>query len=288
MIEIDGFQSNYNAFLEEEDKKENNDDRTELINHLVEIKSKNNKVSDNSNEKKLSAVATTVTYNEKKQEKLNINFIVDNNNNIKKNDIIMLNKKRGRKKKLDNNEENMDKEHNKYSDDNIRRKIKHIVLKKLLEFINQKIETMYTHINRGIFTKKLMTIQQYQISNATILYNKNFLNKKIGDIFSVDISKRYTNYLPNHNKTLILSLINDEDINKKEYFKGLFDLTFLECLKHFRGTIDNYYLQGYGNFEEEMNKLGEKDYINAIKTYINNYENIIGNKKERLCMNEDD
>ena len=76
-------------------------------------------------------------------------------------------------------------EHNKFSDDNLRRKVKHLVLKNVFDFINEKIRSMYRVINKGIFTKQLLTINQKQISDATILFNKKFLEKSIKDIFSV-------------------------------------------------------------------------------------------------------
>lgn len=48
-------------------------------------------------------------------------------------------KKMGRKRKSDSAKG----EHNKFSDDNMRRKIKHIVLKSLMEFINNKIKEVF-------------------------------------------------------------------------------------------------------------------------------------------------
>ena len=285
MVEIDILGGYYN-FLDDVIKKENSDDRTEVINSIENKKESKIKLEE---ENKLIVVPTTITDNKKEEPNLqNLNIDIDNNINKNNDILVLMRKKRGRKKNENTDGESKEKEHNKYSDDNIRRKIKHIILKNVLDFINKKIEIIYTNINRGIFTKKLMTIQQRQISNATILFNKKFLNKKLKDIFSVDISKRYTNYLPEHNKNLIVSLINDEDCIKSEYFKGLFDLSFLDCLEHFRGSRQNYYLKGLDNFEEEMNKLGEKDYINTVKTYMYHYENIINNKKERICLNEDE
>lgn len=284
MIET-GILESYYEYIEEEIKKENNDDRTEVINSIEN--KKENKIN-LEEENKLIVAPTTITDNKKREPNLQKLNIDNNINNNKNNEILILRKKRGRKKNENTDGESKEKEHNKYSDDNIRRKIKHIILKNILDFINKKIEIIDTNINRGIFTKKLMTIQQRQISNATILFNKKFLYKKLKDIFSVDISKRYTNYLPEHNKNLITSLINDEDCIKSDYFKGLFDLSFLDCLEHFRGSKHNYYLKGLDNFEEEMNKLGEKDYINTVRTYMYHYENIINNKKERICLNEDE
>ena len=201
----------------------------------------------------------------------------------KENSSIVLKKKRGRKAKGDN-----EGEHNKYSDDNLRRKCKHLVLKYTKEYINDKISSMYDGTYKGMMTKKLLTIKQDQISNATILFNKNFLNKKLKDIFSEEISNRYTNYLSEHNKNLINSLMNDKDENKKEFFCNLFNLRFIDCLEHFRGTTEYFYLNGLTTFDEIKNNFGDdKDYLELLTKYIYNYEKIIFNKKERITISDD-
>ena len=180
-------------------------------------------------------------------------------------------------------------EHNKFSDDNLRRKVKHLVLKNVFDFINEKIRSMYSDINKGIFTKQLLTINQKQISDATILFNKKFLEKPLKDIFSVEISKRYTNYLESHNKNLINFLMNEEeDENKRVYFNNLFNLKFIECLEHFRGTADYINLEGMKTFDEIKDDfVKDKNYLDVLTNYVEEYENITRNKKERTEFSYD-
>ena len=180
-------------------------------------------------------------------------------------------------------------EHNKFSDDNLRRKVKHLVLKNVFDFINEKIKSMYSNINKGIFTKQLLTINQKQISDATILFNKKFLEKPLKDIFSVEISKRYTNYLESHNKNLINFLMNEEeDENKRVYFNNLFNLKFIECLEHFRGTADYIHLEGMKTFDEIKDDFAkDKNYLDVLTNYVEEYENITRNKKERTEFSYD-
>ena len=180
-------------------------------------------------------------------------------------------------------------EHNKFSDDNLRRKVKHLVLKNVFDFINEKIKSMYRVINKGIFTKQLLTINQKQISDATILFNKKFLEKPLKDIFSVEISKRYTNYLESHNKNLINFLMNEEeDENKRVYFNNLFNLKFIECLEHFRGTADYIHLEGMKTFDEIKDDFAkDKNYLDVLTNYVEEYENITRNKKERTEFSYD-
>jgi hypothetical protein len=108
------------------------------------------------------------------------------------------------------------------------------------------------------------------------------LDKTLGDIFSENISSRYTTYPPNHNNILIKELLNDKDESKNTYFKKLFSLTFSDCLKHFRGSQIKEELEGLKGFDNINSEFGnDEDYIKIIKYYIMNYEDIIRNKRAR-------
>ena len=179
-------------------------------------------------------------------------------------------------------------EHNKYSDDNLRRKCKHLVLKYILKFINYQILIIYNgNIGNGIFKKQLQTLNQSQKSDATINFNKMFLNKTLAEIFSENISGRFTNFPPNHNKLLIEKLMNENDEEKRKYFNKIFNLTFIQCLKHFTGEIKIDLLDGLKCFEDIKNDIMDNyeddglDYYNTLKYYLNNFEVIINNKKAR-------
>lgn len=217
--------------------------------------------------------------NEKKGKK------EENEDKMELNKIKKERKKCGRKRFRNDNNQN---EHNKYSDDNVRRKIKHLVLKKLLLFLNRKIYNIYNgDIGNGIFKKELQTINQSQKSDATINFNIRFLEKNIGNIFSDNISGRFTNFPPNHNKNLIDQLLNEKDEEKRIYFRELFSLNFTDCLKHFRGEEYIKILDGLICFKDMKNEILEKyeedgtDYYETLKYYLNNYEGIIHKKKAR-------
>ena len=185
----------------------------------------------------------------------------------------------GRKKR----EEAGSSVHNKFSDDNLRRKVKHLVLDNTFKFINEKINKIYNgNIGHGIYIKKLFKINQKQKSDASIQYNKDFLTKTLGDIFSEDISSRFTAYHPSHNKFLIIALKLDKDENKKNYFTKLFSITFLDCLKHFRGSQKIQELEGLTKFNNIKSKYeDDMEYLSSLEYYINHYEKIINNKKAR-------
>ena len=211
----------------------------------------------------------------------NTNFSTKKNDKIidepKKDLMPVLKKKRGRIKA-----ENKESKHNKFSDDNMRRKAKHIIIQELMNFINDKISKIYGNIGQGIFAKKILIINQKQLINSNILFNKHFMNKTLGEIFSENISNRYTNYPPEHNKNVIEKLTNDEDEVKKNYFKNLFNLKFIDCIRHFRESCLINELMGLTLLKNLKLKSDEDDdYRKALNYYIYNYENIILNKKER-------
>ena len=161
--------------------------------------------------------------------------------------------------------------HTKFSDDNTRRKIKSTVVNDLSEFINIKIEDLYgKDVGEGMVRKRLMKLGQKQISNASVEFNQKFLYKKLKNIFSEKVTSRITNYSPERNKEVIEELINDQNEKRSNYFKGLFNLTFLECLKYYRGD-DIYieYLQGFKKFsQDEFIQNEGKDYTQHFMAYL--------------------
>jgi len=80
----------------------------------------------------------------------------------------------GRKRKLD---EGLG-EHNKFSDDNILRKCKHVVLNSILSFINKKIKIVYSNEDKMILKeKRLLKLKQNQSINSKTNYNKTLFIK---------------------------------------------------------------------------------------------------------------
>lgn len=173
--------------------------------------------------------------------------------------------------------------HNKYSDDNLRRKCKHLILDNLMEFINEIIKQIYkNNIGEGILIKKLFTMNQNQIKNAYIKYNQNFLNKTLGDIFSEDICKRYTNYPPDHNKNLVNKLMNENNIEIKNLFTIIFNLTFKEVINHLKGKEEIIELQGLKDINGILKKYeDEPNYFDVLKCYILNFDIITEKKRPR-------
>lgn len=174
------------------------------------------------------------------------------------------------------------KVHDKYADDNLRKKCKNLILKYLLEFINNKIKIMYKDdIGFGEYKKKLKILKQKGKKKETIYFYHEFIGKKLKDIFSQDISERFSNFSSDHNKKIIESLINEKDDEKRAYFTKLFEVKFIDCLKHFIGEKKLEELEGFKtllNVKDLLLKLYEENYLKHIVYYMKNYEDIINKK----------
>ena len=277
------FNNNFIDFLNEEEEEEKIY-RLELP-HISEKKTDCDDKQNNNNENNEN---NTIKSKELKSSSENINqemeieneiFIISPNNN----NIIIPNELNNENPITQSAQNTRETKHTKYEDDNMRRKCKHIILDNLLYFINYKIRIFYDNkIGQGALKKELKTLNQKQKSESNIQFNKEFLYKTIGEIFSDKISGRLTNFSPDHNKKLVESLINEKDIKKKVYFNNLFSLTFLQCLGHFIGTEYHQELREMNSLENELKKYSnDPNYAMNIDYYLKNYEKIINKKKSR-------
>ena len=245
----------------------------------------NNYISEK-NQEKLVGVMRIINNdnkdNNKSENKKNNYLFITKGISYKKeliNNLLKKTIKCGRKKKGDITKGG----HNKFSDDNLRRKCKHLVLKSFVDFINEKIEILYEgKIGNNIFKKKFLTFNKTQKAESSISYNKKFLIKTLKEICSDTISSRFTTYSIDHNKNLIEVLLNEEDKEKREYFQKVFNKTFLDCLKHYRGSIFIEVFKGMKLFKDIKEEYkDDKEYLDIITYHLNNYEIIINKKKPR-------
>ena len=201
-----------------------------------------------------------------------------------KSNLNVKKKKVGRKRKLDY-EENL-----KITNDNMIRKCKHLVITYCMEFLNYQIKKLYhDEIGEGIRIKKILDINNEQKVDNKLESTKVFLNKTLIEIFCVNISPKYTSFLPGHNRILIENLLNEKDEDKREKFKKIFNLTFADCIQLFLGKNDkNYQLDGFPVFDEIRGELNENDkYLEKIKNYLLNFESIINSKTPRIRNKKD-
>lgn len=200
---------------------------------------------------------------------------------------IKINVKRGRKKKDDNTK----RKNNKYRTYNIIRKIKNKIMHYLLLFINNLIKSLYTkeQINEILFELHLPQIKSYETSIQVIkkiehdIYAKqmkteeniNFLNSKIKNYLSNNISNKFVGIPLNSNEIIISRLLQDE--NKKNIFKFIFEeLSIDEWLNIFTYQID------FEHYAKSKNLLNEEQ-ISMLSN------NLIGIDSLMLeCINDKD
>ena len=75
-----------------------------------------------------------------------------------------------------------------------------------MNFINQKIKTLYSIEDEKLFKENILfKLKQNQPMSSRTDYNKDFLSKTLGIIFSGDISSKYSCHHLTHNKRIIES-----------------------------------------------------------------------------------
>ena len=128
---------------------------------------------------------------------------------------------------------------------------------------------------------KIQKIEYEQIKNIRIEFEKVFMYKTLGEIFSSSISERYfkTKDRKNYNKNIInkLRLLNQN-------LKDIFDITFLDCLNHFIDKKKNEKLDKMVLLEN-IDNLDEDDKKN-LKKWGLVYEEEILKRRQRVTKND--
>ena len=179
--------------------------------------------------------------------------------------------------------------HNKFSKDNLTRKLKVKLFDAILNYINQsfipiKFITSNNFVkNRNNKKQFFVKINQEIIKNINVKENLNLLNTKLKDIFSNEVSIKNTSFGLNYNKYLINKIYEEKQQHK---VISILEMTFLECLEQFRGTKNNDKLKGLEEFYKKMiiefKNIGEeKEYIYQFQNFVKNFENYYKNKKGR-------
>jgi hypothetical protein len=288
-------ENNYNLFPFEEniitpklfeDDEENEKPNTEL--YFIKNNTNNNNI-DNINTKEK-------TYNKieiiPKPKVFYIEKIKKVNKNKSKN---LLGRKRNSDKEISNNDPNK-KQHTKNAFDNISRKIRGKIFGAVLIFLNKVFnEEEEIDLDDPIFPKGKQRKRKIPIQNVSFLQinqeiiiqnnvseNLNLLNKTLREIFSGSVSKKVKNYGLDHNQLLIQKI---KESKGKARTNKILDMTFLQCLEHFRKSKMYEELSGlelqYDNMIEEMNEKHEKEYMDNFVECLNNYEALYRQKRPK-------
>lgn len=215
-------------------------------------------------------------------------------------EIKILKQKRNRSKNKRNNNNNGEKKHTKYAFDNIASKIRTSLFKGILVVLNKSLEDdqyitreekVFTSQSVGRIETRMRDKSFYKINISEYGYrvqgNLDLLKMPLRQILYQDCSEKYKNY-QNNNKKLLNEISNNNTFNKTN---KILDMTFLQCLEHYRGQkkydvldgLENEYKSLLGEFER---KGEEKEYIEKFKSYLNDYEKNFQSKKSYKCQSK--
>jgi hypothetical protein len=186
---------------------------------------------------------------------------------------LFITSKRGRKNKnIEKSVEKINKaikssknkvEHNKFCNDNVRRRIKALFNKYIITLLNNLMKTKFEH-NKLHFVKMNIRITK----DIGIEYNRNLLNKTIKEIIS-SVSKKYQN--SENNKNCIRFI---EDQNDNEDILNILNMTY-------RDLFTDYYLKSTKENTLENSFEAHKEFILStdgklyLEIFIKNAENFV-------------
>ena len=199
--------------------------------------------------------------------------------------LIFITRKRGRKLKKETLENTFDineiyfdnKVHNRFSNDNVKRKLKALFHKYIINLLNYLIQKRFKHTKM-----KFVYLNSKITKDIGIEFNRSLLNQKIKDII-VNVSKKYND--KEHNKKCIKYI---ESQNDNEEIIKILNMTY-------KDLYEQYYLNSNENnslnnsFDEHKKKLMNLYGKEYLKIFNENAENMIEfflngkNRKSRKC-----
>ena len=183
--------------------------------------------------------------------------------------------------------------HTKYKEDNMLRKIKVILKKSFMDFINTKMEEIFKKDSKIIidgkeYKIKLLNLRQDKVKNINVELNKKLLNERIKDFFNYKISTSFRNYPVNFNELLMDKLY---EIENGEKITCILEKTFIECLRYFRMDEEIFrdpeysclkgLEKGFLSLKQNLSKNYDEEYIEKLIQLIKDFEKVFEDKKGR-------
>ena len=169
--------------------------------------------------------------------------------------------------------------HNKYSPDNIIKKIKTIFFKYIIIYINL-IKEKHTQKYKENFEFKKLSYENY-INNLKKDKEILLLNKPLKDFVSLEISSKHgLNF--DFNRQKMEKILEEEKDNQK--LKFLLNMTFDEWIDIFtfkKKVDDDLEFNGLQDVLEDLYDKVDVEYFSRFIFYLFNYKNWFYNKKAR-------
>ena len=205
--------------------------------------------------------------------------IFDKNNNLDKFKNIL-----NKYKNNEINKNNILNGHDKYSTDNIIKKIKNYLIKSLIKFVNSEL------IGTNVYKKSILKKLDYKFtSNINKEDNIICLKMTIKELLSFEISKKYTTQNKNRNEIIIQKMLKKG--KKDEKIQYVFNLKFKEWIDIFTmkkentiAKIDGLYLLLNKILKTKEGDIDEVYFVKFVY-YLYNFENWFLYKKDRTRKN---
>ena len=190
-------------------------------------------------------------------------------NEPKISEVQFITIKKGRKfkslddKTMNENNCNIKRIHNKYSNDNVRRRIKALFNNYIIKLLNYLVKKRFKRIRM-----KFVKINSRITKNISIEYNRNLLDQKIKDII-IDISKKYQN---KDNNLKLIKFIETQQ--NTEEIQNIFNMTYKDLYTDYylKSTKNDNQDNSYEAHKEKLLAIYGKEYLDK---YIQNSENFV-------------
>ena len=188
--------------------------------------------------------------------------------------IYKMNKKIGRIKK----NSGFIGKHNKLSEDNVIRKIKRRFLENVRLYINKEYKNYYLkkkiNINNNNWLKKITPKFSIQIKKKD---NIKWFNSKIFEVFSENLSLRYSSHCLDSNKKNIQKMLSTNESNSVK------DLLNTKVENLFSKYITDTKIEGFRTLKDDIKELQKKmknSKQENINEYLKKYEDTAKNMKD--------
>ena len=197
--------------------------------------------------------------------------------------------------------------HTKFAFDNLVRKIKSKLVSAILIILNKSLQKeekteIKTTLKETQKQKKgdiksecFLKPEQSIMLDTKVKYNLDLLKMTLREIFSKNVSEKVKNYSKEHqldyNKNFIEKIKDDE---RKEKTNAILDMTFLQCMEHYRGSKRYDVLSGLeSEYEKDIEQMSDDvEYMENFIEHLKYFEVLYANKKSRNSkkkkMNEEE
>ena len=158
--------------------------------------------------------------------------------------------------------------HTKFTEDNIIRKFKAKLIERCRRYINK---LNFINHNKKVLIQKISPDLGKKIIREE---NLKFLEMKLKDVFSENVSSKCKLYKPYYNRIEINKLYEK---NKDKEVIFILNKTIREMINYYLG---NYQLPGFGTIDEDLNNL-ETEYKKEYRRVAENFEDIFHKKHSR-------